>query len=58
MEKRRKMVLAGLREGYPLDIPESLRDIPVSTQLVMFFFFFFMDIPRNILTLTRALNLK
>ena len=28
-----------------MDIPESLRDIPVSTQLALFFFFFSTDIP-------------
>ena len=36
----RKTVLACLGEGYPLDIPESLKDIPLLTQPALFFFFF------------------
>ena len=34
------MALACLREGYPLDIPESQRDIALLTQQVSLFFFF------------------
>ena len=48
------MSLACLRKRYPLDIPESPRDISVSTQLAPFYFFFSTDIPRNILLLARA----
>ena len=54
--KKRKKNGASLPERrIPLDIPESLRNIPLSTQLAPFFLFFFMDIPRNILTLARGL---
>ena len=53
MEKRKKNgAIACLREGYPLDISESLRDIPLP-----FFFFFSTDIPRNIPRLARGFNL-
>ena len=41
-------MLARLREGYPLDIPDSLRDIPFSTQIASFFFCFCTDIPVGI----------
>ena len=55
----RKTLLACLREGNVLDISESLRDIPLSTQLLApFFFLFSTDIPRNILRLARALMHK
>ena len=49
------MVPACPREGYPLYIPESLKNIPLSTQLVLFFFFFSMDIPKNIFMSVKAL---
>ena len=40
------MALACLREGYPLDIPENLRDIPLSSAA---FLLFSTDIRTNIL---------
>ena len=57
-KKGRKTVLAGLTEEYPLDIPDSLRGSPVSSQLVPFFFLFSTDVSRNILMLVRALILQ
>ena len=46
--------MACLGEEYPLDIPESIRDIHLSTQLAPFFFLFSTDIPRNPPRLVRA----
>ena len=42
------MALACLGEGYPLDISESLRNIPLSTQVAPFFFLF----PRIVLEIS------
>ena len=56
MEKSIKKVLAFLREGYPLDIPDSLRDLnPAST---IFLLFFSKNIPRNTSRLASALCLQ
>ena len=46
------MALACLREGYPLDIPES----PCLNQARAVFLLFSMDIPINILMLVRTLR--
>ena len=49
MEKRKKNASSFVkREGYSLNIPEDLRDIPLSTKLMPLFFFFSTDVPRNI----------
>ena len=56
-EKGKKTALACLREGYPLDIPESFQGYPsLNPARAVFFSFFFTNIPTNIHRL--ALSLK